>query len=377
MNYTKTLILGLLFLPALLSAAPLGSSTWGFQIDPPEGYAYTSGDGKNRFSFSSDENTVLDLAVYDGTYPSVEAMAADITRRLRNEGEQESFIYRRKNAVLMELRFTVAGARNNGWALCMELDNAGKATKPLLLALAYGPEARDELQLLHFSALDSIAPSVADLHAPGPITEYVYPRGALRTRPLAGLDAEALVYENDAVAAQALIDREFEVLRRYASSPHSKEAQLRFYRMIYRDSFDRIANIAFSLEREWDIPALAKRDLAGKVLAWVQSFTYERDLSGSDFVNLVSAALDGRGDCDSRAMLWAIVMVQANIPASIMISTHYSHAMGLADLTGNGARFQLSANQNWLVAETTAKVGLGLIGKDVSDPKYWWGLQFE
>jgi hypothetical protein len=367
----------MLFLPALLVAIPLGSSTWGFQFDPPEGYEYNTGDGKTRFSFTSDVNTVLDIAVYDGTYTSVEAMATDVAQRLKNLGVNDAYIYRRKQAILMELHFMIAGIWNDGWGLCVELDGAGKPRKPLLLALAYGPSGRVDRQVLHFSALDSIAPTVADIHAPGPITEYIYPRGELKETSIAGVNTRALIYENDAEAAQALIDREFAVLRRYLSSPRGKDAQARFYRMIYRDSFDRIANIAFNLERLWDIPELEKRDLANKALTWVQSFTYERDLMGSDFVNLVSAALDGRGDCDSRAMLWAIVLVQADIPASIMISTHYSHAMGLADLDGSGARFELAPGKNWLVAETTSHVEVGSIGQNVSETRYWWGLELE
>jgi hypothetical protein len=304
-------------------------------------------------------------------------MAADVSLRIKNEGESDAYIYRRKHAILMELRFTIAGVRNKGWGLCVELDGVGRPRKPLLLALAYGPEGRDDLQILHFSVLDSIAPTFADIHAPGPITEYVYPRGGLKETAIAGVNARALIYENDAEAAQALIDREFAVLRRYLTSPRGKAAQARFYRMIYHDSFDRLANIAFSLERLWDIPELEKRDFANKALSWVQSFTYERDLMGSDFVNLVSAALDGRGDCDSRAMLWAIVLVQADIPASVMISTHYSHAMGLADLDGSGARFELAPGKNWLVAETTSHVEVGRIGQNMSETRYWWGLELE
>ncbi|MDR1325852.1 MAG: hypothetical protein LBK00_07450 [Treponema sp.] len=374
---TRPLTLFLFFITVSLDAKPLASETWGFQLDLPEGYEYIAGDGKNRFSFSSDNNTVFDLVVYDGTYLSVEALAADIGQRLGNQGETDPFIYRRKNAVLMELRFMSGNVRNEGWGLCVELDGEGRAQKPLLLALAYGLADRDDLQMLHFSALDSLAPTVSDVHAPGPITEYAYPRGDLLQTPVAGINIQALVYENDAEAAQALVDREFEILRQYLTSPLGKDAQLRFYRMIYRDSFERLANIAFTLERTWNIPAQEPRSLASKALEWTQAFTYERDFMGSDFVNPVSAALEGRGDCDSRALLWAIVLEQANIPAAIMVSPYYSHAMGLADLIGEGVRFELAPGENWLVAETTSHTSIGVIDKSVSDKRHWWGVPLE
>jgi hypothetical protein len=212
--------------------------------------------------------------------------------------------------------------------------------------------------------------------------------------PLANTHASALFDRVDAEAAQFLADREFKVLLRYAEGPQWKEAWIRFYRMIYRDAWDRLADAAFSLERIWNLdaagdepasnrappgkeadPTAADRETAARALAWVQSFTYERNLLGSDFVNPVSAALEGRGDCDSRAILWAIVLGHANIPAAIMVSREYGHAMGLADLDGPGARFE-AEGRNWLVAETTAPVAPGLIAAGNADPAKWIGVTF-
>jgi hypothetical protein len=366
--------------PVLLSAAPLVSHQWGFQIDLPEGYQYVTGDGKDRFSFRSQAGTIFDLVVYAGnSYPSVLALAEDVQRRLRNQGGLDPFEYRKKQAVLLELRFPGKEDFFEGWGLCVALeaqkDNQEKRTV-LLLALAYGPVGKEELQELHLSALDSIAPTPQDRHAPGPITEYSYPRGVQKPAALAGIEADALVYEHDAEAAQSLIDREFNILSRYTTSPLWKEAWIRFYRAIFRDSFDRLAPIAFVLERYWNVPPLENRAFAEKVLGWVQGFTYERDVMGSDFINLVSVALEGRGDCDSRSLLWAIILVQANIPAAVMVSPHYSHAMGLADLPGTGAHFNLEGKP-WLVAETTAAVALGLINAEMSDTRHWLGITFE
>jgi hypothetical protein len=229
---------------------------------------------------------------------------------------------------------------------------------------------------LHLSALDSIVPEEGDSRSPGPVTEFSYPRQNRRLMPLASLDAEAWFYEEDAGASQALIDREFAVLKRSLPSPALNEARKRFYRMIYRDSWDRLADAAFVLERKLNVPPRENRDLAEQALNWIQGFSYERDLMGSDFVNLVSAAQEGRGDCDSRAMLWALILNQANIPAAIMISPELGHATGLAELPGAGARFETDGKK-WLVAETTAKVALGLIAEDYSEIRKWSGVVFE
>ena len=270
-----------------------------------------------------------------------------------------------------------------GWAICVELGRETEAPAPLLLALSYAPAGKKNMDLFHMSALDSIAPSDAERRYPGPIMEFAFPRGKKKSTTIAMTDIPAQIREHDAEAAQTLVDREFALLRQYQLSEYWQDAWIRFYRAVYRDSWDRIQNAAFQLERSWNTgpnvltdTAAAERAFAEKALAWVQGFTYERDLMGSDFVNLVSAITEGRGDCDSRAMLWAIMLAQADIPAAIMVSREYSHAMGLAGIAGAGARFETKGTK-WLVAETTAKVGIGLIGKEVSDIEAWLGVVFE
>ncbi|GHV77863.1 hypothetical protein AGMMS49942_26840 [Spirochaetia bacterium] len=361
---------------AVLSAEPMVSPSWGFRIDLPEEYEYVAGDGRDKFTFHTPGGAIFELAVYPrSTYPTPQALAADIQKRLRNSGETSDFEYRNRKAALLELDFSVQNSHFSGWGLCVELEGAGT---PLLLALAYGETGKAELQNLHLSALDSLAPAEGDRRAPGPVTEYAYPRGNRIQVSPAGLDLEAFVREHDAEGAQALVEREFGVLKRSADSPQWKSAWARFYRAIYRDSFSRLSELAFALERHWSTKTMTitNWDVAGKALEWVQTFSYERDLPGSDFVNLVSAATEGRGDCDSRSLLWAIIMEQANIPAAIMVSADYSHAMGLIDIPGPGARFKWDGTQ-WLVAETTVAVSLGRIEQKVSDPTYWLGVIFQ
>jgi hypothetical protein len=373
----------------VLWAEPFVSPTWGFRIDLPEGYGYSGGDGRNRFSFAADEGAVVDIVVYPGgVYESVRALADDVQKRLGNRGDVGVFTYRNRQAVVLELKFAPAGRGSggtgraqsySGWGFCTELEKKDGEPPPLLAALAYGPADRAALELLAVSALDSIAPAPSDERAPGPMTEFTFPRQSPRRTPLANTQTAALIDGIDAEAAQSLTDREFEILRRYAEGPQWKEAWMRFYRMIYRDAWDRLADAAFALERSWNLDAVdtgrTELDFAAKALAWVQSFAYERDLLGSDFVNPVSAAVEGRGDCDSRAILWAIVLGHANIPAAIMVSREYRHAMGLADLDGPGARFE-AEGRKWLVAETTAPVAPGLIAEDNADPAKWIGVLF-
>jgi hypothetical protein len=390
-NVKKILLLIFAAGAALRAGAfPLYSPSWGFFLDLPEDYALSGGDRKNSFSFASPDGALLELAVYPGG-GNPEALARDVLRRLNSSVNISVFEYRNRRVVLMELSFAPSGGtrgrggRMAGWGLCVELDPPSGGTDspgggtsredspPILAALSYGPEERQDFQMLHFSILDSIAPGGADRLCPGAITDFTYPRETRERRALLGLDVEAWFYAEDAEAAQSLVDREFKVLARYQSSSLWKEAWARFYRAVFRDAWERLADAAFNIERRLNVPAREDRDFASQILSWVQSFKYERDLLGSDFVNLVSAALEGRGDCDSRAMLWALVLNQADIHAGIMVSREYSHAMGLAELEGPGAHFPFEGKQ-WLVAETTAKVSIGLIGEPQSEIENWLGI---
>jgi len=360
----------LFFVPVLLPAAPLYFSAWGFRLDLPEGYTLVEGNNKDRYSFQGPQGARFDIAVYQGVYPDVAQLSKDIERRLGNKGDIAFFEYGTKAAALMELHF----GDSAGWGLCVELgDVNANGVVPLLAVLSY-VSGKTDMDLYHLSALDSLAPSEAEKRYPGPVMEFSYPRGSPRETAIAGTNLKALIRENDAEAAQVLVDREFALLRVYQFTPDWQEAWIRFYRMIYRDSWDRVADALSRLERDWNKGA-NKRAFAEKALVFVQGFQYERNLAGSDFVNLVSAVTEGRGDCDSRAMIWAMILTQARIPAAIMVSRDYSHAMGLADVSGSGARFK-AGGTNWLVAETTAKVGIGSISKDMSNTASWLGVLF-
>ncbi|MDR1636460.1 MAG: hypothetical protein LBR93_03900 [Treponema sp.] len=377
----KTRRLIWLFLLISLSRLPAAPyvSPWGFRIDLPPGYQAQGGTGDRGVSFRNPQGAVFEIRVSGGTDP--QKYLENTLSRLGSGNEVESFVYHHRKAALMEFEFSpgtpspARGAAYRGWGLCLDRGDG------LLLALAYGPAGTEGLDILHLSCLDSIAPTRAEQRYCGPVTEFAWPRGPLREIPLFKTQIKALFAEGDAEAAQGLVDREFQVLRYFEKGPQWQEAWRRFYRMIYRDSWDRIFHAAFLLERHWaaeDLPPDLPADLrlASRALSYVQDFTYERDLMGSDFVNLVSALTEGRGDCDSRALLWALILAQANIDSGIMVSRDYSHAMGMADIEGQGARFPFEGKQ-YLVAETTTKVDPGLIAQNMSEIDKWMGIVFE
>ena len=366
---------------------PMYSPDWGFYLDLPEDYEYYDGNGIDRYSFGNEIGANFDILIYhEGSgrnNQSTEEIIANVYNQLNNVGSVSFFNYMGREAWIMELSFYLSDSSgrpviNTGWALFMELDGNPGRTPPFIALLAYSPYEDTEFLFLHLSALDSFSPSEKERLSPGPITEFSYPRDIPVLLPVFNMDLFVLFYTEDAEAAQAVIDREFRVLSLYADSFYWREAWQRFYRAIFRDSYERLLNVSGEISRHYSVSltrAGNNRDYAEYILSWVQTFNYERDFLGSDFINLVTAATEGRGDCDSRALLWAVILNHAEIPSGIMVSRYYSHAMGLAELPGTGARFDI-AGYSYLVAETTARVGLGLIAESMSDPEYWVGVLF-
>jgi hypothetical protein len=373
-NIRKLYLIFLFLVPVFLPAEPLYSPTWGFALDLPEGYAYVEGNDIDRYSFAGPHGARFDMVVYDNVYSDVGALSYDVKRRLGSRGEIALFEYGEKAAALLELRM----GELTGWGLCMELDGEGangpmSGGAPLLLALSYAPE-KANIDVFHLSALDSLIPSEREKHLPGPIMEFTFPRGGRVETAIAGTALKTMIREHDAEAAQTLVEREFALMLHYQSARNWQEAWIRYYRMIYRDSWGRLADAVSPLVKAWN-DGVNGRVFAGRALAWIQGFHYERDLSGSDFINLVSALTEGRGDCDSRSMLWALILMRADIPAAMMVSREYSHAMGLAELSGDGARIEAEGIK-WLVAETTKKVDIGLISQDMSNAESWLAILF-
>ena len=105
----------------------------------------------------------------------------------------------------------------------------------------------------------------------------------------------------------------------------------------------------------------------------MQDFVFERDPSGLDFVPPLAAAFERRGDCDSRALVMAIILEHLGIDCVLMLSREYSHAMLAVDVPGGGQRFPFRGRE-YLVAETTAHVGLGMIDSSQADFSKWLGV---
>ena len=375
----------LIVLPLAGLAAEELYSDSGFFLELPEGFTLNDGDGSSRFSFTDPSGVLLfQIFLYEPSrYASARTIQEDITKKLAARADSEAFVYQRRNAVMADLNFPLAGKPHRGWGLFVDSaprNAAGKPEKDFAL-LAYVPEDQYPAYLpFILSCLDGFSVDEEARLYPGPVSQFNLPWDPQARRPVNvrfGERTLSVPYDpREGQAAQDTVEREFQVFRVYArSSPDLVlAAWARFYRMIYKETFHRLDFLSLALQRELSGEP-DDRARTARLLAWTQGFRYERDPSGSDVVNPLSAAFEGRGDCDSRAVLLAILARHDNREGLLLLSVKHSHALAAFDLPGPGARFPYK-EKGWLVGETTDTVSLGLIDAGMADPKDWMAVEF-
>jgi len=347
----------------------------GLCLDLPAGFTAAEAEGGARWSFLSPDGH-LELAVLayaPGRYASAEALAAELLERLGSRGQRSGFTYQGRQAVIAELSFVLGDAERKGYALF----SAGKAESGYAL-LAHVEAARFDAQgELVISCLDGFSPDPGARRSPGPVSQFLlaWPpeRRERKAVRLPGGAVELPWSSEEARHELYVAEREHGILSRYAESRTLWiDAWARFYRMVYRDSADRLEELAAAFTRS--LPADDPTECARRVLAWVQGFTFERDVAGLDFVPPLTAAFEQRGDCDARAMVMAVLLERLGIDCVLMLSREYSHALLGVDVPGGGRRFPFGGRE-YLIAETTARVGLGMIDAAQADFSKWLGVE--
>ena len=343
-------------------------------VDMPAGFAPGEGDGRTRFSyFSPDGEIEFDILIRNpGLYAAADEMAAGILKKLDSKGQRTGFTYQGRRAVMAELSFALNAAPRTGYAIFVKADSGCEYA-----LLAHAPASQfDAAAGLIMSCLDAFSIDRAARRSPGPVSQFLLPWPAPRpdrkTVAVPGGSVELPWSAEEAAQELYTVKREYRILTTHlADQTHWKDAWARFYRMVYRESAARLDGFTEAFART--LPRSDPTECARRVLAWVQGFVFERDLFGLDFVPPLAAAFERRGDCDSRAMVMAMILERLGIDCVLMLSREYSHAMLAVDVPGGGQRFPFKGRE-YLVAETTARVGLGMIDASQTDFSKWLGV---
>lgn len=368
-----------LYLNITAIAEQIYNTTWGYALDLPEGFILMNSAGSERFAF---QHTMVPVSLQIALYPKkqfsgIEETARHIVNQFSAEKKALRFSYLGNAAMLTFLQFKIESKEQAGWLLTLELTNQ----KGWMVVCTYTDASiMKKHELLMLSVLDAVFMTPQAYTEPGPVTQAVYPKTEpIRTETT--FNGKTIVFNFDSIdseANQSVIDREFSVLSLYIDTPFLQAAWQRYYRIIYRDSWSRCHTISQAIEKELTPTAkgtVSPEYIAAIVLQWLQHFTYSRDRKGADFTNLPSICTKQTGDCDSRAVLMAVILQQLDIDTILLISPRHQHALAAIDCSGEGARF-VHNGKGYLIAETTAQVPLGRIAQEQADPAAWFAVDW-
>ena len=395
-NMRKISIIFLLYLITFSAFAEIiTSEKFTYSIDFPEGYEITD--------MEKDETTVIFKNKYllahalirvwpESKFKSADAALKDTLARIKATADYSDAIWRRQKCSIasFESPLLLPDGAAKGWGACIPLPQK----KGYLSLLSYSPaEHYDDLAQVLISVVDSVLIDAGSFREPGLITGAFYPRKSPKSINLtiSGKTIPTQVDSIDKEASQFVIDREFSVFSFYAANnlPEMYDAWVRFYRLLARDSMERVKKVSFDIysalreDCEKKDPTSPEAALAQTLLYWSQDFHYERKSSSYDKADIESipAILEGgSSDCDGRSLLLMCILKNCSLDSCMFISAQYSHALLGVYLPGKqGQTIKVDDNEGgkeYLVGETTAKqLTLGMMPANMADRKNWMSVE--
>ena len=373
------LYIGLTSLPlSALYAEEIASSEHLFFADIPEGFMLAEHNGRDRFRY---QNAVYPAEFQIAIYPHEQF--ANATEALNFVLEQigatepaAELTWRTRSAAISRLDFPLG----KGWSFAAELPQQ----KGYLVVLSYSYAGQTEqggiqffdeqLDLFHLSVLDSFLTGLGNSTSPGIVTTFAYPKeGEINVSfNSKNVNLSVPFDKADAKANQYVVDREYLVLTQYAGTPLVEAAWRRFYRIIYRDAWQRTEKAAFILDGALPRDANAR---ALELINWLFGFEYTRDLAGSDFTSLPDAFANKTGDCDTRCMLFVLLMRQMGQDAALLISPALSHSVAVVAAEVAGPAFLIEGKAMSAVDLTSSSTG-GRLLPEMQDASKWFAVTF-
>lgn len=403
------LIVGVIAPAATSAGTVFQNPDFQYVVDIPVGWEILDARESNFISFTDpDHVAVFQIIAFPGERF---AIADDLDRFIRErfgaKGERSSFLYGGDFAVFADYTFTTTNSAGGGipvrgYMTFINGDDYDFAVMTFAVV--------DHYERLHdtlLSALDSFSPDARHRMRPGPVSAfYAAPVKEKLSADDAGIahneQPNTLVLpsgtefslpprvhsEGLREAAQVLIEREARLLAAYAPRagessrigagvvPDWARAWRRYFRMVYRDSVDRLESVAEAVFDDLAHAGVPREEMPARILYWLQEARYERTGSLSDLMSPAACLVEFAGDCDSLGITYAIILQHLGFDAILMVSMEFAHALVGVDVPGDGARFPFEGRE-WLVAELTAQVPIGRIAEEMSDIGGWVGIKLD
>ena len=378
-----TTVFFLLLINTRVFAEIVSDSVYGYSLDIPEGFElYDVSDDQMSYHFIHPNYPVqFILKIYDdATFPSASKVLGAALKKLSAAMEIDTFAWNNSQECAISDFSMTLDKKYSGWAVCAPLKKKGAYVVLLSYSTA---DTRQSCNPFIMSILNSLCTDETFYCFPGIIATYAFPYSGKKNISvnIQGNKIDSILEASDVEAAQFILEMEYNVLLLYAKHDLWKEAWQRYYRLIYRDSYGRLAQFSNDVIKnlyplcQKQNPSNPELTYAQTILSWVQTFQYKRDnvtAATTDFTNL-PAVLCGEGnDCDSRSMLVCVLLRAAGIESFMLISREYSHAMPVFENSAPGQKYELEGTgREFLMGETTAQVTWGTIAQEHADRSKW------
>lgn len=366
----------ILFLITVLSVAAgewlLGDS--GSSVFLPVGWDLFSAEEAGRISFIDPQGSIIfQVSIYPGdSYGSDKEMADDhISSLTVLEEESSRFLYQGRACTVADLSIDSEGVPIRGWFMFLDREDYD-----YYLTAITGVDNYDKALPLMLSCLDGFSPDEQGRMNGGAVSSLIFSgeeQARSRTLDFAGEDLIYRWEEGREEANRLLIEREAFILSTYGEEMFD-EAWKRYYQLIYRNSASDLKELAELLQKTME--GANDIEKAEKLLSWLQGFEYGSTERFSDLMTSTESLIAATGDCDSLALIYITLLNHMNIPAVLMVSREFSHALAAVSVSVEGARFPFG-EKSYVVAEMTKKVVLGQISEDMADLNKWLIIPFD
>lgn len=344
----------------------------------PEGWDVLNSEDLARLSFISDDQTVITrIYTYEGdAYSSSSSMFEKLTESLVKNSDGTSFLYNGDDAYMADITFEEDGNTLRGWFLFINRDD-----RDYYIHSISGLDYYEERLPFILSTLDSFRiENNNSTFKPGPVSQFYYPfPGKNDVTAQMVLNGNIVSFHTDVnefEASQLVIEREALMMMYYqdlGEKPLFEEAWKRYYKMIFRDNYERFSSLAETLKKT-RIGA-NDREKAIILLNWIQNYKYTSSDTFSDLLSPIGAVSNEEGDCDARGLAYSIMLKHLGIDSLLLVSWQYKHSMSAVNVLGDGARYPYEG-ESYIVAETTEVVDMGMIPESMSEGEKWIPISF-
>ena len=143
------------------------------------------------------------------------------------------------------------------------------------------------------------------------------------------------------------------------------------YNQLLEKNQDRLTSVARSLKRAADKYGYDRYELASLTLAFVQHIPYKIPRNELGLMTPPTTLSKRWGDCDTKSLLYVLVMQQLGFDVSLFISDRYRHAMAGVNINALGTSMGHRGRQYYFAETTTPGHRIGQLKTGNGNTASW------